>query len=77
MKSSAQIPIWTIAAPLIAGTVLLASGLGLGGFMVALIATALAGSVFAAVMIILNGIIGLRLLLGGAKHREQSFGLDG
>ena len=30
-------------------------------------------TVFAAVMIILNGIIGLCLLVGGLKHREQSF----
>jgi Ca2+:H+ antiporter len=34
-------------------------------------------TVFAAVMIILNGIIGLCLLVGGFKHREQSFSLDG
>jgi len=34
-------------------------------------------TVFAAVMIILNGIIGLCLLLGGLKHREQTFSLDG
>jgi len=34
-------------------------------------------TVFAAVMIILNGIIGLCLLVGGLKHREQSFNLDG
>jgi Ca2+:H+ antiporter len=34
-------------------------------------------TVFAAVMIILNGIIGLCLLLGGLKHREQSFSLEG
>ena len=41
-------------------------------------ATALArDTVFAAVMIILNGIVGLCLLLGGARHREQSFGLLG
>jgi Ca2+:H+ antiporter len=33
--------------------------------------------VFAAVMIILNGIIGLCLLVGGLKHREQTFSLDG
>jgi len=120
-----------MAAPLFAAAVLLASGLGLGGFLVGLVAIGLAGSVFAAVhhaevvahrvgepfgtlvlalavtlievalivslmtaggedaaglardtvfaavMIILNGIIGLCLLLGGAKHREQSFSLDG
>jgi Ca2+:H+ antiporter len=41
-------------------------------------ATALArDTVFATVMIILNGIIGLCLLLGGLKHREQTFSLDG
>jgi hypothetical protein len=41
-------------------------------------ATALArDTVFAAVMIILNGIIGLCLLVGGLKHREQTFSLDG
>lgn len=34
-------------------------------------------TVFAAVMIILNGILGLSLLLGGIAHREQSFSLDG
>src|SRR5580693_3598632 len=34
-------------------------------------------TVFAAVMIILNGIIGLCLLVGGLKHRQQSFSLDG
>jgi Ca2+:H+ antiporter len=34
-------------------------------------------TVFASVMIILNGIIGLCLLVGGVLHREQSFSLDG
>jgi Ca2+:H+ antiporter len=34
-------------------------------------------TVFAAVMIILNGIIGLCLLVGGIMHREQQFSLDG
>ncbi|HXA37031.1 MAG TPA: hypothetical protein VNW26_11895 [Steroidobacteraceae bacterium] len=34
-------------------------------------------TVFAAVMIILNGIVGLCLLVGGLKHREQNFSLDG
>ncbi len=34
-------------------------------------------TVFAAVMIILNGIIGLCLLVGGIKHRQQVFTLDG
>jgi len=132
MQTSGQIPLWTIAAPIFAGAVLLASLLGMsGGFMVALIALGLAGSVFAAVhhaeavaervgepfgtlvlalavtlievalivslmaaggeeaaglardtvfaavMIILNGIIGLCLLVGGLKHRQQSFSLDG
>src|ERR1700709_1969018 len=49
MKPSAQIPVWTIAAPVIAAAVLLAAGFWHGGFIVALIAAALAGSVFAAV----------------------------
>ena len=131
MKPSTPIPIWTIAAPIFAGAVLLAAGFGLGGILVALISLGLAGSVFAAVhhaeviaqrvgepygtlvlalavtlievalivslmaaggeeaaglardtvfaavMIILNGIIGLCLLVGGAAHREQTFSLDG
>ncbi|MFZ6726902.1 calcium:proton antiporter [Undibacterium sp. MH2W] len=34
-------------------------------------------TVFAAIMIILTGIIGLCLLFGGLRHREQSFGLQG
>ncbi|HEY2678760.1 MAG TPA: hypothetical protein VGI65_17435 [Steroidobacteraceae bacterium] len=34
-------------------------------------------TIFATVMIILNGIIGLCLLVGGLKHREQTFSLDG
>jgi Ca2+:H+ antiporter len=131
MQASARIPIWTIAAPVFAGVVLLAAGLGAGGIIVGFIALGVAGSVlaavhhaeviadrvgepygtlvlalavtlievalivslmaaggeeaaglardtvFAAVMIILNGIIGLCLLVGGLKHREQTFSLDG
>lgn len=34
-------------------------------------------TVFAAVMIILNGMVGLCLLVGGLKHGEQQFGLNG
>src|ERR1700689_2548272 len=34
-------------------------------------------TIFAAVMIILNGIIGLCLLVGGLRHRQQSFSLEG
>src|ERR1700729_894541 len=129
----ADLPLWTIIAPVIAGIVLGAAtlGVGLSGIFVGVIALALAGSVFAAVhhaetvahrvgepygtlvlalavtlievalivslmvaggseaaalardtvfaavMIILNGIIGLCLLVGGLTHREQSFSLDG
>ena len=41
-------------------------------------ATALArDTVFAAVMIILNGIVGLCLVVGGVRFGEQSFGLHG
>ncbi|MEO6276145.1 MAG: ionic transporter y4hA [Rhodoferax sp.] len=40
--------------------------------------TALArDTVFAAVMIILNGMVGLCLLAGGSRHGEQTFGLYG
>jgi Ca2+:H+ antiporter len=34
-------------------------------------------TVFATVMIILNGIVGLSLLVGGLHHRAQEFSLDG
>ena len=34
-------------------------------------------TVFAAIMIILNGIVGTCLLVGASRHREQSFGLNG
>jgi Ca2+:H+ antiporter len=34
-------------------------------------------TVFAALMIILNGMVGICLLAGGARHHEQSFGLAG
>src|SRR5271168_1031784 len=133
MKPSAQNPLWTIAAPVLAGGILLAIGLGVpvAGIFVAVIAVALAGSVFAAVhhaevvahrigepygtlvlalavtlievalivslmiaggpaaaalardtvfaavMIILNGIVGLCLLVGSVMHREQRFSVDG
>jgi Ca2+:H+ antiporter len=129
----AELPLWTVAAPVISAIVMAAAGLDFGasGPFVAIIALSLAGSVFAAVhhaevvahrvgepygtlvlalavtlievalivslmiaggadaaalardtvfaavMIILNGIIGLCLLVGGLKHREQSFSLDG
>lgn len=34
-------------------------------------------TIFAAVMLILTGIVGVSLLVGGAKHPHQTFGLDG
>lgn len=34
-------------------------------------------TIFAAVMIILNGIIGLSLLVGGRRHRVQTFNVEG
>ncbi len=34
-------------------------------------------TIFAAIMIILNGIVGLCLLVGGSRHGEQAFGLYG
>jgi Ca2+:H+ antiporter len=132
MQASTKIAIWTIAAPVFGGAVLLAAGLGTsGGLIVAAIALGLGAcvlaavhhaemiahrvgepfgslvlalavtlievalivslmaaggetaaglardTVFATVMIILNGIVGLCLLVGGIRHREQSFSLDG
>src|SRR3954454_22872975 len=50
-----------------------------GAFIVTAVATSTGGStvprdaVFAVVMIMLNGTIGLCLLLGGWRHREQSY----
>src|SRR6204780_5580281 len=129
----ADLPLWTILAPVIGGIVLGAAilGVSLSGIFVGVIALALAGSVFAAVhhaevvahrvgepygtlvlalavtlievalivslmiaggteaaalardtvfaavMIILTGIIGLCLLVGGLKHSQQTFSLDG
>ena len=40
-------------------------------------ATLARDTVFATVMIILNGIVGLSLLVGGVQHRAQEFSLDG
>ena len=34
-------------------------------------------TVFAAVMIILNGMLGICLLVGASRHRVQTFGIDG
>src|SRR4029077_16758706 len=34
-------------------------------------------TMFAVVMIILNGMVGLSLLLGGLRHREQHYNLQG
>ncbi len=34
-------------------------------------------TVLATIMIVLNGIVGLGILIGGAKHHEQTFNLDG
>src|ERR1700743_305493 len=34
-------------------------------------------SMFAVVMIVLNGMVGLSLLLGGLKHKEQAYNLQG
>jgi Ca2+:H+ antiporter len=131
-SSNANLPLWTVIAPVISGAVLAAAMFGLGGgIFVAVVAASLAASVFAAVhhadvvahrvgepygtlvlalavtlievalvvslmiaggeeaaglardtvfaavMIILNGIIGLCLLVGAFKHNEQTFNLDG
>jgi len=44
---------------------------GLGGELIA------RDSVFAAIMIVMNGVIGLSIFLGGLKHRELSFKIEG
>src|ERR1700677_3348070 len=51
MKLSAQIPIWTVAAPIFAGAVLLAVALhvAVAGIFVGVVGVGLAASVFAAV----------------------------
>jgi Ca2+:H+ antiporter len=40
-------------------------------------ATLARDTIFAAIMIILNGMVGLCLLVGGSRHGEQAFGLYG
>src|SRR5512137_2295716 len=40
-------------------------------------ATLARDTVYSAVMIILNGVVGLCVLLGGLRHREQSFRVEG
>ncbi len=131
MRFASVIPLWTIAAPVVAWLLLAGTQFGLGGAFLVLVAAGLIGAVlsavhhaevvahrvgepfgtlvlavavtvievalivslmlaggpattalardtvFAAVMIILNGIVGLCLLVGGARYREQSFGLHG
>ncbi|MFC7419701.1 calcium:proton antiporter [Iodobacter arcticus] len=125
------LPIWTIAAPIIAWALYLAPGQSLGVIYLALLTIALFGgvlaavhhaevvahrvgepygtlvlavaitiievalivslmmaggpettalardTVFAAVMIILNGIVGMCLLAGAAQYKEQTFSLNG
>src|SRR4029434_4863908 len=34
-------------------------------------------TMFAVLMIVLNGVVGLALLLGGLRHREQAYNLQG
>ena len=55
-------------------SLMLAGGEGNAGEATATLAR---DTVFAAVMIILNGIVGACLLVGGGRHREQAFGLLG
>lgn len=44
---------------------------GVGGELIA------RDSVFAAIMIVMNGVIGLSIFLGGLKHRELTFRIEG
>ena len=57
-----------IEASLILST-MLAGGAGKG--------TLARDTIFAAIMIIVNGVIGICLLVGGMRHREQSFRVEG
>ena len=131
MKSPLPLPLWTIAAPILAWLLFAGTKLGYSGAYLLLVAAGLIGAVlsavhhaevvahrvgepfgtlvlavaitvievalivslmlaggpettalardtvFAAVMIILNGIVGLCLLMGGVRFREQAFGLHG
>ncbi len=128
MKVSLPLPLWTIAAPILAWLFFTGTKLGYRGAYLLLVAAGLIGAVlsavhhaevvahrvgepfgtlvlavaitvievalivslmlaggpettalardtvFAAVMIILNGIVGLCLLMGGVRFREQAFG---
>ena len=68
-----------------AGTLVLT--LAVTGIEVAIIAAVMYGgkgnaalardAMFAVVMIVLNGMVGLSLLLGGLRHREQTYNLQG
>jgi Ca2+:H+ antiporter len=62
------ISVTTIEVALIVSIMLSA---GLGGELIA------RDSVFAAIMIVMNGVIGLSIFLGGLKHRELSFKIEG
>ena len=62
------VSVTTIEVALIVSIMLSA---GLGGELIA------RDSVFAAIMIVMNGVIGLSIFLGGLKHRELSFKIEG
>ena len=62
------VSVTTIEVALIVSIMLSA---GVGGELIA------RDSVFAAIMIVMNGVIGLSIFLGGLQHRELSFKIEG
>jgi hypothetical protein len=67
-SSVRDLPLWTLAKPLIGGVLAAAAVLGVGGYFAILVGLGLAGTVFA---------VGLSLLVGGLHHRAQEFSLQG
>lgn len=65
---------WLILAVTVIEVALIVSLMLAGGFETGALAR---DTVFAAVMLILNGIVGLCLLVGGTRHHEQRFGQHG
>jgi Ca2+:H+ antiporter len=43
----------------------------------ALFMTMLADTLYAVIMLVMNGLVGVALLMGGLRHREQVYNLDG
>src|ERR1700737_2490387 len=75
-------PVWTWLMPAVAAALLVvASVAGVWRFLAVLggdeMATLPRDTIYAAMMIICNGVVGLCVLVGGLAHREQSFRVEG